>query len=157
MTAAPRSSDLRKGRVSLNGQIYHVTSRAVSGTSPFVDFEPCRATCPTFYPTARTSSVRLLAWVLMPDHVHWLIELQAGGDLSRAVAAFKRQSAGAVNRSQGKPAGSELWQRGFYDRAVRRDEDIVDVARYVVANPLRGGLVTKLGDYAFWDAVWLGS
>jgi putative transposase len=155
MTTTPRNSDLRKGRVSLSGQIYHVTSRAVLGTSPFMDFQTTRAVCSTFYPTARVSNVTLLAWVLMPDHVHWLLQLSDGGVLSKSVAALKRQSASALNRCCSNQLGDRVWQSGFYDRAIRRDEDVIDVARYVVANPLRAGLVAKLGDYSFWDAIWL--
>ena len=34
-------------------------------------------------------------------------------------------------------------------------DKMLDVARYIVANPLRAGLVTKIGDYPFWNAVWL--
>ncbi|MNN82247.1 hypothetical protein D3C81_1991650 [compost metagenome] len=48
-----------------------------------------------------------------------------------------------------------LWQQGYHDRALRRDEDLVKLARYVVANPLRAGLVEKLGDYPLWDAIWV--
>jgi len=38
---------------------------------------------------------------------------------------------------------------------LRNDEDLLDVARYVVANPVRAGLVPRVGDYPFWNAVWL--
>ena len=48
-----------------------------------------------------------------------------------------------------------VWQQGFHDRALRREDDLVKVARYVVANPLRAGLVRKYGDYPLWDAIWV--
>ncbi|BAU72594.1 Transposase [Metapseudomonas furukawaii] len=48
-----------------------------------------------------------------------------------------------------------LWQKGFHDHALRSDEDVKTVARYVVANPLRAGLVERLADYPFWNAIWL--
>lgn len=48
-----------------------------------------------------------------------------------------------------------VWQRGFHDRALRQEEDLIATARYVVANPLRAGLVDRIGDYPWWDAVWL--
>src|SRR3989344_3545810 len=59
----------------------------------------------------------------------------------------------ALNRSLERDGS--LWQHGFHDRAIRRDEDLPAVARYIVANPLRAGLVEKIGDYPLWDAVWL--
>jgi putative transposase len=144
MREALRSSDLRKGRVSARG------------TTPFTDFQSSSAVCCAFQLTARQSSITLLAWVLMPDHAHWLLQLHNGGQLSDAVAALKRNGAGAFNRHQNMHRGKRVWQSGFYDRALRHDEDMVATARYVVANPLRAGLVAALGDYPYWDAIWLG-
>lgn len=66
---------------------------------------------------------------------------------------FKARSARAVNGYLGR-SGS-LWQRAFHDRALRENEDVQATARYIVANPLRAGLVKHIGDYPFWDAVWL--
>ncbi len=65
----------------------------------------------------------------------------------------KSLSTKAVNQATGRNVC--LWQRGFHDRALRREEDLVKLARYVVANPLRAGLVEKLGDYPLWDAIWV--
>ena len=42
-----------------------------------------------------------------------------------------------------------------YDHALRKDEDVKKIARYIIANPLRAGLVEKIEDYPYWDAVWL--
>jgi REP element-mobilizing transposase RayT len=93
-----------------------------------------------------------LAWVVMPDHFHWLIELQQGS-LSELMQKTKSMSTKAVRQVNGQ--SNFFWQRGFHDRALRREEDLVKMARYVVANPLRAGLVDKLGDYPLWDAVWV--
>ena len=65
----------------------------------------------------------------------------------------KSRSAIAVNRAT--LGESALWQRGYHDHALRKDEDIKDVARYIVANPVRAGLVARVGDYSLWDTVWL--
>ncbi|MBB4592801.1 hypothetical protein FHR61_000481 [Xanthomonas arboricola] len=50
-------------------------------------------------------------------------------------------------------------QRGLgarhHDRALRKDDDLRIVARYLIANPLRAGMVERVGDYPFWDAIWL--
>jgi REP element-mobilizing transposase RayT len=93
-----------------------------------------------------------LAWVVMPDHFHWLVELQQGS-LSELMQKTKSLSTKAVRQVTGDC--SPLWQRGFHDRALRQEEDLVKMARYVVANPLRAGLVEKLGDYPLWDAIWV--
>jgi len=51
--------------------------------------------------------------------------------------------------------GQRIWQRGFHDHALRREEDLASAARYIVANPLRAGLCGKIGDYPYWNAQWL--
>ncbi|GBH14379.1 REP element-mobilizing transposase RayT [Pseudomonas syringae pv. actinidiae] len=38
---------------------------------------------------------------------------------------------------------------------MRNEQDMAGLARYIVANPLRAGLVKKLGDYPLWDAIWV--
>ena len=48
-----------------------------------------------------------------------------------------------------------MWARSFHDHALRRDENLLTVARYIVANPIRAGLVRRVGEYPFWNAVWL--
>jgi REP element-mobilizing transposase RayT len=88
----------------------------------------------------------------MPDHFHWLIELQRGS-LSGLMQRTKSLSTKSVNLCTGRKVS--LWQQGFHDRALRREEDLVKLARYIVANPLRAGLVERLGDYPLWDAIWV--
>jgi putative transposase len=94
------------------------------------------------------------AFVVMPDHLHWLFEL-GEEPLPRLVLRVKSCSAIAINRLRG--GSGRVWQKGFHDRALRREEDLRAVARYVVANPLRAGMVSAIGDYPHWDARWLGA
>ncbi|HEX5126846.1 MAG TPA: hypothetical protein VFW00_08900 [Rhodocyclaceae bacterium] len=48
-----------------------------------------------------------------------------------------------------------IWNHGFHDHALRAEEDVQTVTRYIIANPLRAGLVEQIGDYAYWNAIWL--
>jgi len=73
-------------------------------------------------------------------------------DLAVVVRTLKSRSARAVNHLLVREG--PVWQRGYYDHAVRRDEDLRRLARYMITNPLRTGLVEKVGDYPLWDAVW---
>ena len=92
------------------------------------------------------------SWVVMPDHLHWLCILRKGS-LARLMQRVKSRSAIAVNRATF--GNSEIWQPGYHDHALREDEDVKDVARYILANPVRAGLVAKIGDYPLWDAIWV--
>ena len=144
---------LRTGRYSERGRIYLVTTVTAGRAPLFADFRVARAVVQVLRRSDEAGACRTLAYVLMPDHLHWLVEL-VEGDLSRVAGQFKASAAAAVNRELGT-AKVRRWQRGFHDRALRREDDLVDLARYVVANPIRAGLVTRVGEYPHWDAVWL--
>jgi REP element-mobilizing transposase RayT len=151
----PRSRELRKGRYSIPGQIYLVTT-ATAGRKPlFKDMRLGRQVILSFMHQHRRGLVNHLAYVIMPDHFHWLFELGVPCSLSQVVGGVKSYSAKRVNSLAGN-AGMNVWQPGFHDRALRREEDVRSVARYIVANPIRAGLVDDIGRYPLWDAVWVG-
>jgi REP element-mobilizing transposase RayT len=114
----------------------------------FFDFAAGLATARQLVDIEACGHWTLLAWVIMPDHVHALVMPQLS-TLSECIRLFK----GRTSRALGN--GNGLWQRGFHDHALRRDEDLVAAARYIVANPLRARLVRRIGDYPFWNCVWV--
>lgn len=87
----------------------------------------------------------------MPDHVHWLFQLLGRKSLAQVIKQFKAASSYSVNRYL-KREGI-LWQKAYHDHALRDGEDIRGVARYIVDNPLRAGLVDTIGRYPHWDAI----
>ncbi|MBT9571801.1 transposase [Pseudomonas umsongensis] len=143
---------LRTGRFSAPGQIYLVTTVVQNRDPVFRDFMQGRLVVDALKKAQEEELVLSLAWVVMPDHLHWLFELK-NNTLTCIMARTKSRITLALNRSLERDGS--LWQHGFHDRAIRRDEDLPAVARYIVANPLRAGLVEKIGDYPLWDAVWL--
>ncbi|WP_115512317.1 MULTISPECIES: REP-associated tyrosine transposase [Xanthomonas] len=149
---SPGHRALRRGRQSLPNGGYLLTTTTWQRRAVFADFLLAAAACRAF--TAATPpDARLLAWVLMPDHVHWLVQLGSATSLADTVARMKACAARAVNDQ--RQHRSPIWSRSYHDHALRKDDDLHAVARYLVANPLRAGLVTRLGDYPFWDAIWL--
>jgi len=146
-------ADLRRGRHSASNQTYHVTIVTAGRSRHFADFDTARAVIAEMHRLQDRRFINSFAWVLMPDHLHWLFQLGESQDLATAIKTFKARSARAIaGRLESR---GTLWQRAYYDHAVRRDEDLVAIARYIVANPLRAGLVKSLGDYPLWDAIWL--
>ncbi|WDR34548.1 transposase [Pseudomonas serboccidentalis] len=152
MPNLPGAHRLRAGRYAEANRIYLLTTNTLDREPIFADFALGRLVVQQFRRAQDLGLANSLAWVVMPDHFHWLIELQKGS-LSELMQKTKSLSTKAVNQTTARSTG--LWQRGFHDRALRREEDLVTVARYVVANPLRAGLVEKLGNYPLWDAIWV--
>lgn len=148
----PASHRLRRGRVSIPGQLYLLTTTVEHRRPLFRDFHLARVLIGQLCYAQDQGLVRSLAWVVMPDHLHWLIELQQE-TLEVVMRRMKSRSTCLINKMQQRRG--RLWQNGFHDRALRRENDVQAVARYIVGNPLRAGLVSRIGDYPHWDAIWL--
>jgi len=146
----PHANNLRKGRVSLENQIYIVTFVTAERKHRFTNLFCARLIVNTL---KNCRQAETLTFVIMPDHVHWMLQLKGDADLSSIVQIVKSVSAHALNRQLERHG--PIWQKGFHDHALRREEDIRQAARYIIANPVRAGLVKSVRDYPHWDAVWV--
>lgn len=98
---------------------------------------------------ARLSQERgtvLYAWCIMPDHAHLLLE---DGELVEYVRAFKGSLTPPARKIDPR---RKLWQRSFYDHALRQEESVYRIARYIWENPVRAGLVEEPEEFS-----WIGS
>ena len=145
--------ELLKGRYSKAQHIYHITFCTDKNKQWFCNLYHGRILVQEIKKAHESGSVNSLAWVIMPDHVHWLFQLKDAVSLSTVIKNVKAKSTLEINK-QLQRKGS-IWQRGFYDRALRSEDNARQVARYIVANPLRAGIVENIGDYSLWDAIWL--
>jgi len=92
---------------------------------------------------ADLTSVHLHALCVMPDHAHVLIEASPTCDVTSFVARWKSW----VSHRAIELGVERIWQPSFFDRALRRDEDLEKVAVYIVHNPVRAGLVVTVDAY----------
>jgi len=83
---------------------------------------------------------------LMPDHLHLLLA-PTEANLLRLLGAWKSFT---TNLLHGAGVRGKVWQRSFYDHAVREGDG--DVGAYVLGNPVRAGLVgeRRAYPYAWW-------
>jgi putative transposase len=144
---------LRRGRVSLTNHVYHVTTTTMDRLPLFDDFWTARAAVRNLNDAAVLREHRLLAWVLMPDHLHALLQLRSEESLSLVVNRLKTVIARGVNRHL-KRSGP-VWQRAFHDHVLRAEEELATVGRYIICNPLRAGIVSRISAYPHWDAIWI--
>jgi len=143
----------RLGRASSPGQIYHVIAATKDRRPLFAEYDRGRFVVKALIRGQHASIATTIAYVVMPDHLHWLMQLRQRVDLSACVGNIKSYSARLLNASLGTKG--PVWQRGFFESALRRECDLIALSRYIVANPLRAGLVEHVGDYPLWDAVWM--
>jgi len=99
-----------------------------------------------FVRAAGDERMAILAYCFMPDHTHLLIEGEC--ETSNALSVIKRskQFSGCHYKQR---FGRKLWQRYGFEHVLRDEEATLSVARYILENPIRGGLVKCVEDYAF--------
>ncbi len=124
---------------------YHVTWGTRRGR-PILLADTARAVADCIEAEADRTPADLYAYCVMPDHVHVLLVPRERGNVIRFVQAVKSRTARAYIALGGT---EKLWQRGFYDRIVRREEDIARLAEYILANPVRAGLAEDTSTYPF--------
>jgi REP element-mobilizing transposase RayT len=152
MLMSNKSGRLRIGRASEVGGVYLLTA-VVNGRAPvFGDWQVGRLVVKQLREAHDAGWANSLAFVVMPDHIHWLVQLQ-DKTLEELMCRVKSRSSLMVNQALGRKG--RLWHKGYHDRGIRREEDLKDFARYVVCNPIRAGLVRRVHDYPLWDVWWL--
>ena len=88
----------------------------------------------------------VIAYCFMPDHVHLLIDGKAADSDGKVFIARVKQYSGY---HYAKKFNAKLWQRYGYEHVVRDDEVTTVVAKYILENPVRAGLVERVEDYPF--------
>ena len=88
---------------------------------------------------------RLVAWCVMPNHVHVVCRLLPGQELSKVLQGWKSFTARKANEILGR--GGAFWQREYYDRLIRNGDELERAVRYGLNNPERAGLKV-------WKWVW---
>jgi putative transposase len=138
---------LRRGRVSLAAGRYLVTAVAFERVPWFSD--PCvaRAVVELHANDGLFDGAACLSWVLMPDHWHGVIELDAHCTLAAALNRFKSRTGFLVNKMLERRG--PVWARAYHDRAIRCDEDYAAALRYIALNPVRARLCTHPSEYPY--------
>ena len=93
---------------------------------------------------------RLIGWVIMPNHVHALIETRDGHSVGGIVQSWKAFTARKANGILGRTGA--LWDRDYFDRYIRDDHHLAAVIRYIEQNPVKAGLAAAPEDWPYSSA-----
>ncbi len=147
-----RTRSRRDRRPRLDPSVYGYSGHAVHLTIGTYGAQPhfarsaelARMVIGALEAAATACKIRLLCYCLMPDHLHVVAVVEPGGaDIAKFVKSFKTRATLAARRS----GLAHLWQRSFYDRVIRRNQDLQEVCLYVVNNPVRRGLASNWQSY----------
>jgi len=130
-------------------QRYFITITTDFRARVFAHETHANALCLQISPFFAARNFEVIAYCVMPDHLHVLLEgTSDDADLREAVRAWKQRT-GYDWKTR---TGARLWQPGFHDRVLREGDDTSSIVRYILLNPVRAGLAHSPGDYP-----WLGS
>ena len=92
----------------------------------------------------------LLAWCVMPNHVHSLFEMAAGYSLGGILHSWRSYTAKEANRILGRRG--RFWDDDYFDRYIRDDDHLQNAIKYIEQNPVKAGLVTHAAQWTYSSA-----
>ncbi|MBI4470082.1 MAG: transposase [Acidobacteria bacterium] len=101
---------------------------------------------------------RLLAWVVMPNHVHTLFQPINGWTVAKIVASWKKFTARKIcddRRERGEGPGTPVWHREYWDRYIRNQRHFDQTVEYIHLNPVKAGLVIRPESWR-WSSAFSG-
>ena len=93
---------------------------------------------------------QLIAWVIMPNHVHFLLQLFENQHLPEILHSIKSYTAQQANKMLG--CTGQFWQRESFDRYIRNARHYAAVINYIEENPVKAGLCRSKEEWRFSSA-----
>lgn len=134
------------------GELFHVMNRGVRRSRLFHRPADYEAFLQVLCEAATHVDMRVLAYVLMPNHWHMVLWPERDGDLSKYVGWASMTHASRWHRFHGTLGNGAVYQGRFRAIPVQSGEHLLTVLRYVERNPLRAGLVDRAEDWPYNSA-----
>ena len=142
-TELPHAANLRWGRFSQPGGVYHITKcRHEEARVSFADARVAPILIDSIRWHRDNGFAHLLAFVVMPDHVHWLFMLGEERTLDEVVYGFCSYTWQQIVPRL-LPGTRTIWQDEYHDHQVRREERASETQEYIHENPVRKGLCAE--------------
>ncbi|MHB8381756.1 MAG: REP-associated tyrosine transposase [Candidatus Binataceae bacterium] len=96
---------------------------------------------------------RMLAWVVMPNHVHALFQPMEGFSVATIVAAWKKFTARKICDARlDRRAGDPVWHREYWDRYIRSQRHLEQAIEYIHLNPVKAGIAATAEEWRWGSA-----
>lgn len=95
---------------------------------------------------------KLIAWVIMPNHVHLLIKVLGENSLSVIMHSIKSFTAHEANKILNKKG--RFWSKEYFDRFIRDEKHFIQTVRYIEMNPVKAKLCQEPYDWEFSSAFY---
>jgi putative transposase len=131
---------VHRPRIQFSGAIHHVTTRGSSKEAIFRVDPDYSVFVATLAETTSAAGWRCLAYCLMPNHYHLMIETPQP-TLSEGMHRLNGTYAARFNTAHAR--GGHVFESRFRAQLIKRDEHLLEAFRYVVLNPVRASLVPR--------------
>jgi REP-associated tyrosine transposase len=139
----------RLRRLVLSDRFFFVTCRVLKHRAPLQESD-LHLLANVIRERRDHSHFFLTAWVFLPDHWHAIIFPRFPLTISRVMETIKVASTLRLNGGRHQPG--LLWQRRFFDRALRTVKDYNEKVAYIHLNPVKAGLVRRAEDWPWSSA-----
>jgi putative transposase len=139
----------RFARAIAVGFPHHITQRGTDREAVFFTRADREVYLDLLRTSARQANLRILAYCLMPNHIHLVAVPDEPDSLAVALRRTHGRYANYLNARRGRTG--HLWQNRFYSCALDRDH-LPTALRYVERNPLRAGLAELVDQYPWSSA-----
>ena len=143
----------RRPRFSTAGYVFHVLNRAVARQVVFQTDGDYDAFVSLLEEARRRVPIRLLAYVVMPNHWHLVLWPEADNALSEYMKWLSITHAQRWHAAHGTAGTGSLYQGRFKSFPIQEDAHFLTVCRYVERNPLRANLVSR-AELWKWSSLW---
>lgn len=131
---------------TIDGVTYFVTFRSLTELTPkerTITFDHIISGHKKFYV--------LSAFIVMPDHIHVLLQPIGEFDLGRIMKGIKGVSANKINEIRSDKG--QVWQHESYDHIIRNGMELKQKFEYILNNSVDAGLVESSGNYEwlYWN------
>lgn len=117
----------------MDGAVYFVTRRLAKHQPPLGADE--RTAVVAAIKHFQSERYKITAYVVMDDHVHVMLLPLGDFELRQIIHSWKSYSASRLTEGWGRVP--PVWQREYFDRIVRNDEEFTQKAQYILGNPVK--------------------
>ncbi len=142
---------LRWYRYSEGGLYYFVTTTTYNRERLFLDAKVAGIVIDGLKWLNKNGRIGLITYMIMPDHLHVIFELKKDST-SRVMHSLKSFTANEINKVLDRRR--QVWEKQYYEHAIRNDKELMKKVKYCLENPVRGGLVDDFREYPFWHCIY---
>lgn len=134
----------RNARNRSKSRIYHIILRGINRQEIFRDEKDCIRLLETIKKYKATSKFEIFAYCIMSNHIHMLLR-ENDDSISDIIKRISSSYVYWYNKKYERCG--HLFQERFRSEAVDSEDYFYTVLRYIHQNPVKAGIVNKVGDY----------